>query len=269
MDNYTDEEILEKSLPLIKEVQDYINKEYDDYAFKYHNITDHRWDLKQELIAKRAFWVGKYYRKEKRFDGVKKRYAQLIVNKEGHNVNYLDVKGLDVVRSNFPTAFRAFMKEILIDILNDKSKDELNQKVRDFKSSIRNMEFKDIMAPSSVSDVEKYMSGELGVRVKRTPVHVNAALSYNDMLELNSIEDIPKIWDGDKIVWTYLHRNRYNFNVMAMKGFEDPKVIDEFVSKYINIDKMFEKLLMKKLSNFWLSMGWGNIQLNQTIEKYF
>lgn len=269
IDEYSDEEILEKSLPLIKEVQDFINKSYDEYALTHHNIKEHRWNLKQELVAKRAFWVGKYYRKEKKFDGVKKRYAQLIVNKEGRNVNFLDIKGLDVVRSNFPTAFRAFMKEVLVDILNDVGKKELNEKVRQFKDNIKEFPFDEIMAPSSVKNVEKYSSGEIGKRLTRTPVHVNAAISYNDMLEMNNVENIPKIWDGEKIVWAYLNSNKYNFNVMALKGFEDPTFIEDFVSDNIDMDKMFRRLLLKKLNNFWHSMKWGDIQLNAAANKFF
>ena len=74
---------------------------------KFHNLDSHLFDIKQETIARSGIWIAK------------KRYAQWIINSEGNAVNKLDVKGLDVVRSSFPPAFRKFMAEVLHDILND------------------------------------------------------------------------------------------------------------------------------------------------------
>ena len=44
----------------------------------------------------------------------------------------LDVKGMDVVRSNFPKAFREFMSGVLIDILNISEKKKIDDKVLAF-----------------------------------------------------------------------------------------------------------------------------------------
>jgi len=269
MDEYSDDEILEKSRPIINDVQDFINKSYNIYSRKYHNITDHRWEIKQEYVAKRAFWVGKLNSKTKKVEGVKKRYAQLIVEKEGFKTEFMDVKGLDVVRSSFPTAFRDFMNEILIDILNDKSKESLNEKVQKYKSTVNNCNYKDIMAPSGITDITKYTMDGVGNRKSGTPVHVKAALSYNDLMTMNNITNIPTINDGDKILWSYVGTNKYGFNEVALKGFEDPEVIEKFVEANIDRTKMFERLLLKKISNFWLSLGWDEIQLNPIGNKFF
>ena len=57
--------------------------------------------LKQELISKAGIWIAK------------KRYAQWVINQEGNPVDKLDVKGIDVVRSSYPAAFRKFLSEVL------------------------------------------------------------------------------------------------------------------------------------------------------------
>jgi DNA polymerase elongation subunit (family B) len=86
-----DKFMTEQILDIASEVQDYINKSYNFFSSKFLNIQgDHRFDIKQEVIAKSAFWV------------TKKRYGQWIINDGGTPCEKLDVKGLDIVRSSFP-----------------------------------------------------------------------------------------------------------------------------------------------------------------------
>jgi DNA polymerase elongation subunit (family B) len=269
MESYTDDEIVAKSKDIINDVQTFVNGSYSAYAKRYHNVDTHRWDIKQELIAKRAFWVGAISTKTKQFEGVKKRYAQWIVDKEGHRVDHMDVKGLDVVRSSFPEKFRSFMDEILRDILHDADKESMNEKVRKFKSKLNSVEIHELMLPTGVKDVEKWHTGIFGKRQKGTPVHVKAAMNYNDLLDLDKNYTIPHIQDGEKILWGYLKQNKYNFDTMALKGFEDPKNIRDFVHAHIDRDAIFESVLKTKLTNFWLSLGWGEIVLNDLSNKFF
>ena len=96
----------EQILDIASEVQTYINKSYDYFAKNFLNIQDeHRFEIKQEVIAKSAFWV------------TKKRYGQWIINDGGTPCEKLDVKGLDIVRSSFPPSFRDFMTKVLKAIL--------------------------------------------------------------------------------------------------------------------------------------------------------
>lgn len=269
MENYTDNEIIEKARVIVGEVQDFVNKSYDRYAKEFHNVESHRWDIKQELIAKRALWVGTINPKTGKFEGVKKRYAQWIVDEDGRRVDYMDVKGLDVVRSNFPSKFRQFMKSVLTDLLNDAKRDDMNSKVREFKSHLEEIDLKNVMLPTGVKNIDKFETGVLGKRDKGTPIHVKAAMNYNDMLTMLNIQNIPPIQDGEKIVWAYLKPNKYGFDTMALKGFEDPEAIEKFVDEHIDKNAIFEKRLKNQLTNFWLSMGWGQIQMNSLASKFF
>ena len=74
---------------------------YDQYAIHFHNTIDHRWQIKQEYVAKSGLWIAK------------KRYAQWVIFKEGKPTNKLDIKGLDVVRSSFPTEFKTIQCHLL------------------------------------------------------------------------------------------------------------------------------------------------------------
>jgi DNA polymerase elongation subunit (family B) len=166
--------VTEETLKIASEIQTFINNAYNVYADKFHNVTDHRLEIKQELVSKAGFWLAK------------KRYAQLILNEEGVQLPepHLDVKGLDVVRSNFPRAFRTFMGDFLLKVLTGLPENDANDFVCTFKDSIKGRELIDIMSPSSIKDIKKYqqMQTHLFNFPKGTPVHVKAALAYNNIL---------------------------------------------------------------------------------------
>jgi DNA polymerase elongation subunit (family B) len=267
--DFTETEFIEKGLPLIDEVQSYINKSFDLYAKVFHNVTDHGWNIKQELIARRGFWSGKEVKlkkgeipsdKTQLVEGVKKRYAQWIVNKKGVPKDYMDVKGLESVRSNFPTKFRQKLSEIYKSILHDISESDMNKMMRDFKKEILNLSIYDIMIPTSVNSVEDYDTGELGTYEKGTPVHVKAALNYNNFLKLNNIEAAHLV-SGDKIIWCYLKDNPLHFQSIALSRETNPSEIIEFVESYIDKTSIFDKIFINKVQGYYYSIGWGKISL--------
>ena len=58
VDTSNDKFMTKQILSVAKEVQDFINKGYDYFSCKFLNVKDkHRFDIKQECIAKAAFWV--------------------------------------------------------------------------------------------------------------------------------------------------------------------------------------------------------------------
>ena len=250
----------EKTIEVADEVQAFINKSYDIYGKRFHNVDTHRFDIKQENVAKAGLWIAK------------KRYAQWIINVEGHTVSKLDVKGLDVVRSSFPPAFRKFMAEVLEDILNDIDKVELDDKILKFKDHIKSLDLIDVMFPIGVKNVKKYTKkGDepFTPRMKGTPVHVKAALNYNDMLRHHKIRTIRGMINGEKIKWTYLKSNPMSLDTMALKGYEDPDVLRKFVESYIDYNKVFKSAFANKLNDFYAALGWGQIPENNNLGKFF
>lgn len=248
--NYQGDEkdiLIQETLKVVDEVQGYINKSFDIYAQRCHNVSTHRWEVKQELIANRAFWMD-----------AKKRYAMWIVFKKGLPVDELEVKGMDMVRSSFPKTFRKFQKEIIIDILHDVTSMDLNQKIYEFKQFFKKEPILNIMLPTSVKEYSKFSFGQKG-----TPVHVKSAQNYNKLLELFKIDNLPKISNGDKILWCYLKQNSYGFETMAITGDNDPEEIIEFVERFIDKEKIFELTLISKLQSMWDNLKWGRIILEQ------
>jgi DNA polymerase elongation subunit (family B) len=257
-----DKEMSEAILKVADNVQDFLNKSYNVMAKKFYNLDEHRFDIKQEVIAKRGMWLAK------------KRYAQWIINNNGVPCDELEVKGLDVVRSSYPTRFRSFMTEILQDILRDVDKADLDEKILNFKDKIKNESVTDIAKTSAVKNVTKYVkmmnkNAALGEVAKGTPAHVKASIIHNQFCKKYNIKVEP-IKNGEKIKWIYLKTNELGLDGLAFRGYDDPPELMRFLDKYADKDKLFERELEGKLRDFYDALNWDFASENmKTAQKFF
>jgi len=261
--NISDEDKMSKAiLTIVDEVQLYLNNSYDYFAKKFCNLDKHRFDIKQEVIAKSGLFV------------TKKRYGLKIINDNGKKVNKLMVKGLDTVRSSFPTAMRDMLSKLLEDILMDVPKEKLDKFVLNFKNSMKLMHFDKIANPTGVKKVTKYKvkGGAIFKSYKLgTPIHVKSALFYNDMLKhLKISRRYTPIYNGEKIKWVYLKNNPLGLNTMGYKGHEDPPEIIAFIKQFINPEKLYKQTLHKKIMMFYEALGWDEpTDATKTMERFF
>jgi len=241
-------------LKVCEETQSYVNKMFDVMALRLFNLKTHRFDAKQEVIAKTSFWLAK------------KRYAQFIINKGGVVCDELEVKGIDVVRSSFPAKFRTFMKQFLIDLLKKVPVDVLDKNILEFKASMKDLNVIDLAKTTSVKFMSQDKKKNYNPKTRQafqimsgSPAAVKAAIYYNDLLnkfELTKI--IPPIFHGQKIKWVYLKQNEYDIDCLAMKADgTDPDQILEFIEKYIDRNTMYEQELKSKLIDFYRVLGWS------------
>ena len=261
IDEDSDEQMIPAILSVAREVEQHINKVYDVMAFKMFNVDTHRFDIKQETIAKGGFWVSK------------KRYAQWIINDNTVDCDKLDVKGLDVKRSSFPTYFKEVKSTVLMDILKDEDKDKLDEKILKYKDDMSSQPFVDIAKNSAVKDMSKYLfkNQALGEFAKGTPAHVKAAITYNQLLKkFNAPFKYEPMKDGDKIKWVYLKKNPLGLETTAFTGHSDPPEINAFIQQYIDYDLIWEKELNNKLDDFYNAMNWDKPNPNlASAAKFF
>lgn len=245
----SDEQIAQYVDSIAGEMQEYINKFYDVFAKRFFNLDHHRFEIKKEFVIRSGMWVAK------------KRYAQHIIANNGVPVDELDVKGLDVVRSNFPMAFREFMSEILMDILKDVPKKEIDEKILTFRENLSNLSIKEIAKASSIKNLSKYQvenKNSLFEFPKGTTAHAKAALAFNGLLKYYECPHrYAPFEDGDKLKWVYLKDNPFFLESLAFRGYEDPEEIIEFIRKFIDYDKIFESDLENKFNDFYEALGWG------------
>ncbi len=253
IDLKNEEQMTHAILKVCGEVQTFVNQMFDVMADRMFNVQKHRFDAKQEVIAKTSFWLAK------------KRYAQFIINKGGVVCDELEVKGIDVVRTSFPAKFRTFMHGFLIDLLKKVEKETIDKNILDFKESIKTLNVIDIAKNTSVkfSSQDKTKVYDSNKRpafkfVSGTPAQAKAALAYNDLLvKWNLVKSVPKILHGQKIKWVYMKQNEYGIEGLAMKADgTDPDQIMDFILKYVDREAMYEQELKSKLEDFYKVLGW-------------
>lgn len=243
------------------EVQDYLNQFYDILCDKFFNVQNHRLEIKKEYVARAGIWIAK------------KRYAQWIISNNGIATDKLDVKGLDVKRSSFPKAFQECMGTVLIDILRSKPEEEITAFILAFKKSMMERPVSEIAKNSAVKNLSKYLpkKRQLFQLEKGVPAHVKAAILYNDCLKhFNAPFKYSPMKDGDKIKWVYLKNNPLGIDGLGFTGYEDPKEIVDFISTYVDHNRIFEAELKGKLQDFYNALSWGEVMSEQkTAEKFF
>ncbi len=68
----------------------------------------------------------------------------------------------------------------------------------------------------------------------------------------------------------YLIQNPLNFPVLAYKGYDDPAKILEYIKIYIDVNKMYNQALSKKIDMFYQAMSWDKpVDKRYTLEKFF
>jgi len=261
IDENDDSQMIPAILEVAQEVEAHINKVYDTMALKLFNIHSHRFDIKQETIAKGGFWVSK------------KRYAQWIINDNTVDCDKLDVKGLDVKRSSFPTYFKEVMSTVLMDILKDENKNLIDEYILTKRAEMETTNFIDIAKNSAVKGMSKYTFKKqaIGEFMKGTPAHVKAAITYNQLLKYyNCAYKYEPMKDGDKIKWVYLKNNPLGLSTVGLTGYNDPKEILDLVEEYIDYELIWQKELENKLDDFYSAMKWEKPSPNlKTASKFF
>ena len=263
MDTNNTELMTTEIYKIASEVQDYVNQFYDVMAKKMFNTEKHRLEIKQEMIGRTGFWQKK------------KRYALWIISDNGIPMDKLEVKGLDIVRSSFPKSFQKCMKDVMIDILKGKDRNEIDEYILSFKRNLNDILIEEVAKTSSIKDIKKYATPVedevLGKFAKGTPSHIKAAINYNKLLKtFNCPPKYPPIKNGDKVKIAYLKSNRYGLEELAFRGDSDPIEIIQFVKEHFDADELFVSELDGKLKNFYEAMKWDfPSESKKTAQKFF
>jgi hypothetical protein len=107
---------------------------------------------------------------------------------------------------------------------------------------------------------------------KSTPAHVKAAITYNRLLDHFGVKDrFEPIRDGEKIKYVYLKKNPLQLETIAVKGYQDPPEIVEYIKEHIDTDALFDNELKNKLDDFYTALKWGNLptHVNQNATEFF
>jgi DNA polymerase elongation subunit (family B) len=260
------EETVKYVLEIASEIQAAANNNLHSLVVELFNLHDrpHYFDLKQEVVLERGYFAGK------------RRYAQFIVNKEGVPVEELDIKGLDLMKSNFPPYFRKFSKQLLQDIMFGKPKPEIDKKILAFRESIDTVDWRLLLKPTGLKNMGGYIAsppraGEIFSKLElKCPINTKSAIYYNDLLRFKKLDKKHNTFQiGDKMFIAYLKDNPYKIDVIGFNGYDDPPFIAEFVEKYLDKPQLFDSVLKNKLETLYEDLKWGKPIFNNNINKFF
>ncbi len=252
-------------LELATEIQDESNYHLNTLCKELFNINPkkHYFQLKQEVIAKGILVTGK------------RRYAMYITNKEGVAVEELDMKGLELMKSNMNKLFKKFGENFIKDILFGKPKSELDSSIINFYKSLKSIEPRELGKPTGVKQISSYLiparAGEMFSSFKlKAPSNTKAAVRYNDLLKFKRLDkQYESIIEGDKIFIINLKENPYKLETVGLPNAKVPDEIEKFVKTYIDIDEIFESLLLNKLKELYKDLKWDFPPLNPNVTKFF
>jgi DNA polymerase elongation subunit (family B) len=249
------EECIRVTLEIANELQkisnDFIGK-FAMEAFNIPNNRQHYFELKQEVVIERSYHSGK------------RRYAMLIVNKEGVPVEELVMMGLDLMKSNMPPLYKKFGQNLLSEIMSGKPKNEIDTSIINFKTSLNKLSWHDIAKPTGVKQISSYIAkrpspGEIFSELKlKCPINTKAAVYYNDILRFKRLDKQYSCFtEGDKMKYVTLKPNPFEINVIGFNG-NDPQFITDFINKYVDREDAFNSVLLNKLQGVYEDIGWGD-----------
>ena len=265
----TDKEAcIKATLEIATELQKVSNDFIGKFALKAFNIPDdrqHYFELKQEVVIERSYHSGK------------RRYAMLIVNKEGVATEEMVMMGLDLMKSNMPPLYKKFGQNLLTEIMRGKPKSEIDKRIVDFKSSLNELPWNDLAKPTGVKQINSYIAkrpspGEIFSEFKlKAPINTKSAVYYNDLLKFKKLDKkYSRFIEGDKMKYVSLKPNPYNIDTLGFRGNgEDPEFILDFINKYIDREDAFNSVLLNKLTGVFEDLKWDFPVLNAKINRFF
>ena len=260
------EACIKATLEIATEIQTLANRHLNTLVVDLFNLHDrpHYFELKQEVVIERGYFSGK------------RRYAMYIVNKEGVPVEELDIKGLDLMKSNFPPLFRQFGESILNQIIFGKAKHEIDKQLLEFKTKINTIDWRELLKPTGLKQLSSYLeskprNGEIFSKLKtKCPINTKAAIRYNDLLRFKQLDKQYSAFQvGDKMLIAYLKDNPYKIDCIGFNGYNDPSQITEFIEKYIDRGLLFDNVMKNKIESLYSDIGWGMPIFNANFNKFF
>ena len=185
------------------------------------------------------------------------------------------MKGLDLMKSNFPPLFRKFGEHILNEVMFGTKKPDIDKQILEFRESLRTVGWEQIMKPTGLKKMQEYIAsgptaGEIFSKLGlKCPINTKAAVWYNDLLRFKKLDKkYPCFREGDKMKYIQLKDNPFRIDVIGLTG-NDPEFINEFIEKYADREQGFESSLMNKLVGIYEDLGWAFPSMHEKAGKFF
>jgi len=207
------------------------------------NSYEQKMIMKREKICDKALWQAK------------KRYICSIWDKEGtrYATPKLEVTGIEAIRSTTPGHCKDLLNKSF-EIIMHKDQETLFNFIDEERIKFNAISVEDIASPIGVKGLSKY-SDPLTIYTKGTPMHVRAALVYNNLIKDKSREDYERIYEGDKIKFVQLKLP--NLVQEDVIGFTTHLSKDLGLHDYIDYEGQWNKAFLFPLQGVTDAIGWS------------
>jgi DNA polymerase elongation subunit (family B) len=218
----------------------------------------------RELVGERSIFI------------TKKRYAINIFDKEGKRTDVngktgeIKAMGLDLKRADTPKYVQEFLMEVLVMVLGGKQRDDVIEKIKEFKHRLAEQESWTKGSPKSVNNLTNHTikfekTGKCGVG------HARAAINYNYLRKMNGDNYSQKIVDGMKVIVCKLRPNPLDFTSIAYPT--DELRLPEWFKELPFDDADMERILVdEKINNLLGVLNWDlryNTDTKTTFDDLF
>jgi len=163
----------------------------------------------RELVATKGLFI------------TKKRYAVMYIDKENKRVDVngkpgkVKAMGLDLKRSDTPKIIQDFLSSILNDVLQGASREQIVDRIREFKFEFKERPGWEKGSPKRVNNLTKFVKAEEREGKTNMPGHVRAAMNWNVMRKMMSDNYSQQIMDGAKVIVCKLKNNPLGWTSIA------------------------------------------------------
>jgi DNA polymerase elongation subunit (family B) len=203
----------------------------------------------REIVASKGLFI------------TKKRYAVMYYDKENKRVDThgepgrVKAMGLDLKRSDTPKVIQDFLSEILNDVLTGRTREQVIEKIREFKYQFKERPGWEKGSPKRVNNLTKYGKEEERLGKANMPGHVRAALNWNNLRRMNSDKYSLQIVDGMKTIVCKLKSNPLGWTSIGYPT-DETNLPAWFKELPFDDAEMEATVVDQKLDNLLGVLGW-------------
>lgn len=242
------------------------NKEFMDAYFAERHCRDMVHEFELETVAKAGVWLN-----------VKKRYAQILAWKDGKYFDEDDmptkVKGLEVVKSSYPSLARKMLKDLIRTLIDIDDKDiihSLNIKMQQCKQQWLQADIESICPTISVNNYYKYVitdDNPLGPEVEKgCPFAVRGLATYNCIRQTHKLPGDP-LYGGKMryyVIKTPTKSKNSPEQFFCFQGSNYP----DWAPQYAPVDRnaMFKRCVLDPFNRILSSIGEKELSIDGYIQ---
>lgn len=219
----------------------------------------------RELVASKGLFIKK------------KRYAVLIYDLENNRIDKdgkpgkVKAMGLDLKRSDTPKVVQDFLSELLLKVLTGATREEVYERVREFKIAFQERPAWEKGTPKRVNNLTKFSEAEARQGRANMPGHVRAAINWNSLRRMHSDNYSMAIVDGMKTIVCKLRPNPLGFTSVGYPT--DEQHIPDWFKELPFDDSLMETTIVdQKVENLLGVLDWNigeHTETKNTFDQLF